>query len=93
MKFEYFNRTIADPAIRKPALILVDERGSDPQLSYIINPPTLDSEVLVCRDPSTAPELAELRAAFPDRTFYRFDPRILGFAPVAEPGDAETTSD
>jgi hypothetical protein len=61
-------------AVQHPCLILVDERNSDPQLSYIINPPDLSGPVLTCRHPGTAAEIAELSNAFPERMLYVFDP-------------------
>ena len=64
---------------KRPALVLVDERGSDPQLSYVINDPQLRSELIVCRLPETDAEIAELRDAFPDRTLYRFSPKSMQF--------------
>jgi hypothetical protein len=75
----YFRQMTESPAISKPALILVDERGTDPQLSYIINPPTQDASVLVCRRPDSDREMDELAAAFPDRKLYIFDPDSFQF--------------
>ncbi|MEO2012746.1 MAG: glycosyltransferase family 39 protein [Fuerstiella sp.] len=79
-RFEYFNATVASQAIDKPALILIDERNADPQLSYVINSPDLESAVLKCRHPSSAREIPELQAAFPDRTIYTFNPGTQRFA-------------
>lgn len=73
-QFAVFQQSVQQPMIQKPALILVDETGTDPQLSYIINPPDLVGEVLVCRRPETDAEVEELRKAFPDRSLYGFDP-------------------
>ena len=81
-QFAVFQRSVQHPAIPKPALILVDEAGSDPQLSYIINPPDLIAEVLVCRRPETDAEVDELRKAFPDRSLYGFDPSSRSFMPL-----------
>lgn len=78
-QFEVFNRSVEQPGIHKPALILVDETATDPQLSYIINPPDLMADVLVCRRPSTGSEVDELRVAFPDRSLYEFDPKSHRF--------------
>lgn len=79
-RFEYFRQTTVSEVIAKPALILVDERSSDPQLSYIVNDPLLDSDVITCRRPATDEEIEELTMAFPDRTVYFFDPNSLMFA-------------
>jgi 4-amino-4-deoxy-L-arabinose transferase-like glycosyltransferase len=73
-RFEYFNSTAESPAILKPALILIDERDADPQLSYVINSPDLRSTVLKCRHPASQQEVLELQAAFPGRTIYTFSP-------------------
>jgi hypothetical protein len=78
-QFEVFNRSVQQAAIQKPALILVDEMGTDPQLSFIINPPDLVTDVLVCRLPKTDAEVDELRTAFPDRNVYVFDPSSMRF--------------
>jgi hypothetical protein len=75
VRFEMFRRMIHSPAVIQPSLILVDERQSDVQLSYIVNPPDLSGDSLVCRMPTSSAEISELAAAFPDRTFYRFDPQ------------------
>ena len=81
-RFEVFHRMLQQPSIRKPALILVDETGTDPQLSYIINPPDRDASVLIGRRPKTDTELQELQAAFDDRTLYIFDPTAMRFEPL-----------
>jgi hypothetical protein len=73
-RFEQFRRLTHSSSVHQPSLILVDETSSDPQLSYIINPPDLVSDVLVCRLPSKTSDLVELQQAFPDRTLYRFGP-------------------
>lgn len=74
VRFELFSRLVNSSAIQHPCLILVDERNSDPQLSYIINPPDLSGPVLTCRHPGTAAEIAQLSNAFPERMLYVFDP-------------------
>ena len=74
VRLHQFREEFGSSRYVKPALVLVDERGTDPQLSYIINSPDLDDDVIVCRRPKTEAEVGELRAAFPDRTIYHFDP-------------------
>jgi hypothetical protein len=81
IRFEQFRRLARSAKIRHPCLILVDERQSDPQLSYIVNPPDLSSDVLVCRLPADSQTLRELAAAFPDRSFYVFDPTAFTLRP------------
>jgi hypothetical protein len=85
----FFDRTMAADFVQRPALVLVDERGADPQLSYIINGPELDAEVIVCRRPDTDREIEELREAFPDRVFYEFDPEKLQFSSLPETSATE----
>lgn len=73
-RFELFDRLTSSASVPKPALILVDEEGSDPQLSYIVNPPDMFGDVLVCRMPKEPQDLIQLQAAFPQRTLFQFDP-------------------
>ncbi|MFN8709486.1 MAG: ArnT family glycosyltransferase [Planctomyces sp.] len=73
-RMERFRRLIHGESLVRPAIVQVNEAGSDPQLSFIINPADLNSEVLVCRSPRTDEERAELQRAFSDRRFYTFDP-------------------
>lgn len=83
VRYELFRRLTESPAIKHPCLILVDERHSDPQLSYIVNPPDYQGAVLTCRYPEEPAGLQELRTAFPDRTFYRFDPETFSLTAAA----------
>ena len=76
-RFEQFRRLTHSSYVHRPCLIMVDETSSDPQLSYIVNPPDLVSDVLVCRMPSASAEIVELQHAFPDRTLYQFDPETF----------------
>jgi len=80
-QFARFNNLLAHDAVVKPALVLVDDTQSDPQLSYIINHPAWSADVLIARKPEGAGEstsgdtaIAELLDAFPDRNLYLFDP-------------------
>ena len=77
-RFELFQRLVESDAVHKPALILVDESAGDPQLSYVINDPELKADVLVARRPITTEEIDELRAAFPERQLYDFNPATFG---------------
>lgn len=77
VRFELFERLVNSSAVRHPCLILVDERNSDPQLSYIVNPPNLSGDVLTCRHPVSEAEIIPLSAAFPERTLYVFDPETF----------------
>ncbi|APZ92780.1 ArnT family glycosyltransferase [Fuerstiella marisgermanici] len=83
-RFAYFNNAVRSESMQKPALVLVDERDTDPQLSYVINPPDLQGPVLICRRPATDQEIQDLRQEFPDRTLYVFDPNDLRFRPIGD---------
>jgi len=74
VRFAQFQELIRSDGVQKPALILVDESGSDPQLSYIVNPPDLSDEVLVCRATDDPEKLDELRRYYGGRAWYVFDP-------------------
>ncbi len=74
IRMHQFRQLTNSEGVHHPCLVLVDERNSDPQLSYIVNPPDLNSDVLVCRLPADTSVLSELRQAFHDRRFYTFDP-------------------
>ncbi|MFN9718080.1 MAG: ArnT family glycosyltransferase [Planctomycetota bacterium] len=77
IRFEQFRMLTSMPRIRKPCLIMVDERSADPQLSFIVNPPDLASDVLICRRPKDSTMISELRLAFPDRALYEFQPQTF----------------
>lgn len=81
-RFELFHRLTAADTVSKPALVLVDESQSDPQLSYIINDPEYRSEVLVARLPSTADGIEQLQERYSDRTLYRFAPDTFLLTPI-----------
>lgn len=81
IRFEQFQRLCDSAQVRHPCLILVDERQADPQLSYIVNSPDLSDDVLVCRLPQDSQTLNELTDAFPDRSFYVFDPATFTLRP------------
>ena len=76
-RMQQFRWLMDSPAVTKPALILVDESGSDPQLSFIVNAPDLTGDWIVCRLPASEDQMNDLRNAFNDRFFYRFDPRTF----------------
>lgn len=84
VRMHQFQQQTQAADIRRPALILVDESAADPQLSYIINPPDYDSDVLVCRLPATTERLAAVQSAFADRTCYVFDPGSMTVRPLAD---------
>ena len=78
-RFAAFRQVTSSDSITKPALIMIDERNSDPQLSYVINPPDLAADVLTCKRPETEGEIKELAAAFADRSLYVFEPQTMRF--------------
>lgn len=73
-RMQFFRQLLSTSDLKRPALVLVDESGTDPQLSYIINPPDYKAEILTCRRPSSEAEILELQQAFVDRTLYIFNP-------------------
>lgn len=77
IRFEQFRRLTNSSEVHHPCLIMIDEQDSDPQLSYIVNPPDLTGDVLVCRKPALDSEVSELKAAFPTRELYEFDLRTF----------------
>jgi len=81
-RFEIFQRITASDAVAKPALVLVDETASDPQLSYIINDPEYLKDVLVARLPETEERLRQLQLDFSNRNLYRFDPESFVMTPI-----------
>lgn len=81
-RFEMFRGLLASDTVKKPALVLVDESASDPQLSYIVNDPEYRNDVLIARLPETAAEIRELQQGFPDRTLYQFDPQSFRVTPI-----------
>ncbi|MFO0999257.1 MAG: hypothetical protein U0936_02890 [Planctomycetaceae bacterium] len=84
VRFELFNQLVRSSAVQHPCLILVDERNSDPQLSYIVNPPDMTGDVLVCRHPEDEAEIMELSSAFPERSVYVFDPETFQLTRFAD---------
>ncbi len=84
IRFEYFHRLTTSNQIQHPALILVDEGSSNPQLSYIINPPDLSGDVLVCRLPSDPEVVDELAQAFPGHHPYAFNPETFDLSPLGQ---------
>ena len=74
VRFEYFRRLTMSEQVQHPALVLVDERGTNPQLSYIVNPPDLSGDIIVCRLPEDAAIIDELEKAFPGHHLYTFIP-------------------
>jgi len=79
--FEYFKLLTTSDRIQHPALVLVDERGSNPQLSYIVNPPDLSGDVIVCRLPAEPAVVDELARAFPNHHCYVFEPNTFQLLP------------
>jgi hypothetical protein len=83
VRFEYFHRLTTSQQIQHPALILVDEGSSNPQLSYIINPPDLSGEVIACRLPSNITIVEELAQAFPQHYLYKFVPETFELSDIS----------
>ena len=77
VRFENFHRLTTSNQIQHPALVLVDEGTSNPQLSYIVNPPDLSGDVIVCRLPEAPAVIDELANSFPGYHLYRFNPETF----------------
>ncbi len=80
VRFEYFRRLTTSDHVQHPALVLVDERGTNQQLSYIVNPPDLSGDVIVCRLPDDPILLNELAKAFPEHHRLVFSPKSFTLA-------------
>jgi len=84
VRFEYFRRLTTSDQVQHPALVLVDERGTNQQLSYIVNPPDLSGDVIVCRRPEDAAIVDELAKAFPGHHLYTFIPESFRLSPLLQ---------
>jgi len=82
IRFEYFRRLTTSNLVQHPALVLVDERGTNQQLSYIVNPPDLSGDVIVCRLPEDAATIDELAKAFQGHHLYVFHPESFQLSQV-----------
>ena len=82
VRFEYFRRLTTSDQVQHPALVMVDERGTNPQLSYIVNPPDLSGDVIVCRLPEDTATVDELAKAFPGHHLYIFIPESFQLSVV-----------
>jgi len=82
-----FQEIAAKVATKGPCLLLIDETGTDQQLSYIINPPDYQAAALVCRLPQSPAQQQQLAAAFPDRLLYTVQVQLpdLQIRPWADP--------
>ena len=81
VRFEQFRLLTGRPELKHPILVLVDEAVSDPQLSYIVNPPDLQADVLVCRKPADISAIADLKDTFSDRSLWVFNPETFELRP------------
>ncbi len=89
VRFEYFRLLTTSDRVQHPALVLVDERGSNPQLSYIVNPPDLSGDVIVCRLPTDPAVVDELARVFSTHHLIVFKPDTFELIPCAGTVKAE----
>ncbi len=74
---QLFREVVNSSQVQRPALIMVDESGGDQQLSYVINSPEMNADVLVCRRPGSESAVAEIRQRYADRAWYVFNPQTF----------------
>jgi 4-amino-4-deoxy-L-arabinose transferase-like glycosyltransferase len=70
-----FHLLLAASGVQPPAVVVIDPDPSDRHRDLVTNSPTLDDPVVRAR--ACGRPIAELRAAFPDRQFWRYDVRTL----------------
>jgi hypothetical protein len=73
LRYEGFQRTLDQLVNRRPALVLIEGDPADRSIDYVVNDPQLNGPILRGRYRPGKTNLAEVRAAFPDRTLYLFD--------------------
>jgi hypothetical protein len=73
LRYERFQRTLDQLVNRRPALVLIEGDPADRSIDYVVNDPQLNGPILRGRYRPGKTNLAEVRAAFPDRTLYLFD--------------------
>jgi hypothetical protein len=72
VKYEQFNRFIDHAVTRRPALLLIEANPSDRHIDFVYNDPDLKSPVLRGRYRPGKTDLAQVVAAFPERTIYLY---------------------
>lgn len=85
-RYRKFERAIADPAIRRPALVLVRTTPADLHVEYVRNLPPFDKEILVGRYRPELYDLATVAMEHAGRTIYLYDTRT-GELRLAAEGD------
>lgn len=85
-KMAAVDQLIAERVLDRPAIVLIDETDDSFQLSYIVNwPPLAGQPVLRGRWPTEPTAMANLQAAYPERTIYRVHPERGTCARIAGP--------
>lgn len=73
LRYEGFQRMLDQLVTRRPALVLIEADPADRSLDYVVNDPQLGAPILRARYRPGKTDLAQVRAAFPNRTLYFFD--------------------
>ena len=72
LKYQAFDELLRREVRERPALVLIEADPADRHIDYVVNEPSLSSEVLRGRYPVAEWPLERIVAEFPDRTVYLF---------------------
>jgi len=72
VNYEKVNRLFEHAVTHLPALVLIDGDPEDVHVDYVINDPALSAPLLRGRYQPGKTDLKKVRAAFPERTLYRY---------------------
>ncbi len=89
-KYQAFEELLRREVTRRPALVLVDADPADRHIDYVVNEPSLSSEILRARYPVAGWPLERIIAAFPTRAVYLFHAKTGELRRVGQPGNRET---
>lgn len=90
LKYQAFEELLRREVRQRPALVLIEADPSDRHIDYVVNEPSLSSEVLRGRYPATGWPLERVVAEFPDRTVYLFRAKSGELRRVGKPGNRVT---
>lgn len=72
LKYQSFNELLSREVRQRPALVLIEADPADQHIDYVVNDPSLSSEVLRGRYPVADWPLERIVAEFSERTVYLF---------------------
>lgn len=72
LRYNNFQHMLDAAITRRPALVLIEGDPADRSMDYVVNDPDLSAPVLRGRYKPGKTDVAQVRAAFPDRTVYLF---------------------